>query len=90
MSSQCHICLSNCPNTIKVNNGHDVYCNNCLSTYIKTLNLSIDIELADCDEWLITGLEDTLDDNQTIRFRNPKTNSRFVEEDLEKIYEFLK
>jgi len=89
MTTRCQICFNLELNTINVNNDHDVYCKTCLSTYIQSLNLSIDIQSADLDEWVLTGLEDTFDDNHTIRLRNPKTNVGFTEDELERIYQFL-
>ena len=52
------------------------------------MNLSIDIKLADLDEWVLTGLEDRFD-NGVIRLRNPKTNLSFNINELIKIYEYL-
>jgi hypothetical protein len=87
MENCCHICYNN--DFILNLNNHDDYCKECLNKWINSLNLAIDIHLADLDEWILTGLNDTYDDKQTIRLRNPKTNLPFSENELEKIYNFL-
>lgn len=69
-------------------NQYDCFCKECFFTWVKQVNLGIDIELADYDEWYITATEDTFDDNQTLRLRNPKTNLPFTEEELKYIYNY--
>ena len=89
--SSCQICYceSNLDNNCLLLNNYDVFCKNCLSKWISSLNLSIDIELADIEEWVQTGREDTYSESNTIRLRNPKTNLPFKVNELEQIYNFL-
>ena len=87
---ECQICFTEKEDIITMNNNHDIYCKNCLSLWITNLNLSIDLDLADLEEWVITGLTDTFDDNITIRLRNPKTNLPYTQLELEQIYNFIK
>ena len=89
---ECQICFTEKDEEliIHINNNHDIYCKNCLSLWITNLNLSIDLDLADLEEWVITGINDTFDDNVTIRLRNPKTNIPYTQLELEQIYNFIK
>jgi hypothetical protein len=88
----CHICyqVSDGDSLLKINNNNDCYCVDCMNSWIDSLNLSIDIHLADLDEWIQTGLNDKFNDNETIRLRNPKTNMPLSEEELRKIYNYIK
>ena len=82
----CQICLENNNNLII--NQYDHFCKDCLVTYIYSLNLSIDIQLADLDEWILTASVDKFNSG-IIRFRNPKTNLKFNNNELIRIYEYI-
>ena len=85
----CPICNTNfIKSKMMCINEYDCFCKECFFTWVKQVNLGIDIELADYDEWYITATEDTFDDNQTLRLRNPKTNLPFNENELKYIYNF--
>ena len=84
----CSICYED-DGDLKINN-YDYYHCNCLHKWINMLNLSIDIENADLEEWVITCLNDTFDDNITIRLRNPATNLPFSTTELTNIFHKLK
>lgn len=85
----CHICNVeySCSDILRLTS-HDTFCNSCFFTWIEHLNLGIDIDIADFDEWSITAKEDTFDDNQTIRLRNPKTNLPLTDSQIKYIYDY--
>lgn len=61
------------------------FCSVCLIDYINHVNLGIDINNADIEEWTLTALDEKNNDG-TIRFKHPCTNLQFSEQDLKTIF----
>lgn len=90
-TKQCLICreLKNVQFFIPLSNDMHTFCSQCFKEYIKFVNLSIYIDNADMEEWLITASSDMYFDG-VLRFRHPYTNEQFSEEDLRNIYNHYK
>lgn len=85
-SYNCQICYD-CQGLFINNN--DIFCKKCLRQWINILDLSIDINNADLDEWIVTAKNDKYEETDTLRLRNPKTNLTFNDNELIIIYNYV-
>lgn len=60
-----------------------------LKQLINSVCLGISIDIANQDEWIITALNDTVDNSSILRLRNPLTNIGFTQKELFNIYSSL-